>query len=219
MYDLTINIDSEQNSLTYIEPGIQENLALGKPDDSYPIVYEETKNGNEFIAFHFLNKEGQRFVHTEWVPKADDSAVLDKKSKNLSKRILHIAKKFVDESLLKFKVETFEDLAKKVIGIIGDNYKGKLFRCKIVYNNNNYTTFPNYVPFMESMDIPAEKSKLRMSNDDKVVKSKADTITVTNTNPFVSNSPVDADVSIAGTSQPGYEDDKTPSDDPNELPF
>lgn len=193
MYDLTLNIDSEQNGLTYIEPGIVENLRLAKPDDSYPIVYEKSKNGNEFLAFHFLNKEGQTFVHTEWIPKSDDSAVLDKKNSNLAKRILHIAKKFVDESQLKFKVETFEQLSKKIISLIGNNYKDKLFRCKIVLNNKNYTTFPNYVPFIENMDIPTEKSKLKIGSNDKVVKSKADTIIVTSPNPFMATSPSDVD--------------------------
>ena len=195
MYDLTLNIDSEQSGLTYIQPGIHDNLRLAKPDGSYPIVYEKSKSNNEFIAFHFMNKEGQTFVHTEWIPKADDPAVLDKKNSNLTKRILHIAKKLVDESQLKFKVETFEQLATKIIAAIGDNYKGKLFRCKIVYNNKNYTTFPNYVPFMESMDISIEKSKLRMSADDKVVKSKADTVIVTSPNPFTASTPGGADQS------------------------
>jgi hypothetical protein len=206
MYDLTLNIDSEQNGLTYIEPDVQENLYLGKPDGSYPIVYEESKSGNEFIAFHFLNKEGQTFVHTEWVPKSDDSAILDKKNSNLTKRILHIAKKLVDESQLKFKVETFEQLAKKIISVVGNNYKGKLFRCKVVLNNKNYTTFPNYVPFMENMDVPKEKSKLRIGASDKVVKSKADTIIVTSPNPFTATAPSDVD----GSNEPSQGDSELP---------
>jgi len=205
MYDLTLNIDSEQNGLTYCPPGINENLYLNRKDGKYPIVYEKSKSGNEFIAFHFMNKEGQTFVHTEWVPKADDSAVLDKKKSNLKKRILHIAKKLVDESQLKFKAETFEQLATKIITAIGDNYKGKLFRCKVVYNNKNYTTFPNYVPFMESMDIPKEKSRLKMSPDDKVVKSKADTIPVASPNPFMATASAGVDAKA--------------SQDEDELPF
>lgn len=184
MYDLTINIETEQSVSTFIPVGIHENLRLAKPDGSYPIVYEKSKNGSEFIAFHFLNPEGQTFVHTEWVPVSDEAAVLAKKQSNLTKRLLHIGKKLVDVSAFKqIKTESFEQLAKSYIYIIGDNYKNKLFRGKIVYNNKNYTTFPNYVPFIESMDIPAEKSNLKMSNDDKVVKSKADVIP-SRVNPF-----------------------------------
>jgi hypothetical protein len=206
MYDLTLNIDTEQNGLSYIEPGINENLRLGKPDNSYPIVYEKSKNGSEFIAFHFINKEGQTFIHTEWVPKSDDPEVLIKKNANLVKRLRHIGKKFVDENLLKFKVETFEQLATKFISIIGNNYQNKLFRCKVIYNNKNFTTFPNYIPFIESMDIPKESSKLKISGDDKVVKSKADTVTVNSQNPFMVSSPTDVD----DVHSPG---------DVNELPF
>ena len=187
MYDTTKPIETEQNGLSYIQPGIHENIRLAKPDDSYPIVYERSKNGNEFIALHFMNEDGQTFVHTEWKPVLGSGEkpeeVLEKKQANLVKRLLHIGKKFVDESALKFKAETFEELAKFYIRAIGDNYKGKLFRVKIVYNNKNFTTFPNYVPFIESMLVEKDNSNLRLSADDKIAKTKADVIQ-TSKNPF-----------------------------------
>jgi len=185
MYDTTKTIETEQSGLTFIQPGIHENVRLAKPDESYPIIYEKSKNGNEFIALHFMNNEGQTFVHTEWKPVLGTGeqaeAILEKKQANLVKRLLHIGKKIVNESALKFKVDTFEELAKLYIKAIGDNYKDKLFRVKIIYNNKNYTTFPNYVPFIESMSI--KNTNLKMSPDDKVAKTKADTIPTTN-NPF-----------------------------------
>lgn len=190
MYDLTINIETEQSVSTFVPVGINENLRLAKPDGTVPIVYEKSKNGSEFIAFHFLNPEGKTFVHTEWVSQSDDPAVLVKKQANLAKRLLHIGKKFVDATAFKAmaKTESFEQMAKAYISIIGDNYKGKLFRCKVIYNNKNYTTFPNYVPFIESMSISKEDSKLKMSDDDKVVKSRADVITP-RPNPFTVTEP------------------------------
>lgn len=215
MYDLTIIEDSEQSGLSYVPTGINENLRLGRLDGTDPIVYKKLENGNEFIAFNFINDEKQTFVHTEWVPSSDDANILAKKQKNLSKRLFHIAKKLVDESQLKFKAETFGDLCTKLITAIGDNYKDKLFRCKVIYNNKNYTTFPNYVPFIESMDIPTEKSKLRMSLDDKVVKSKADTLIVTTPNPFVANAPGGADETYAAYEEAS--DASMPKE--GELPF
>ena len=201
MYDLTINIETEQSGQSYIPVGIQENLKLAKPDGSYPIIYEKT-NKSEFLAFHFLNPEGLTFIHTEWIPASDDQTILLKKEANLTKRIMHIGKKLVSESLLKEigKPNNFEELAKAYIRVIGDNYKGKLFRCKIIYNSKNYTTFPNYVPFIESMSVPMEKSNLKIGGDDKVVKTKADVIT-SRPNPF------------------SVEDKDIPNVDPNQLPF
>lgn len=189
MYDLTLNIETEQSGLTFISPGIHENLRLAKPDGSYPITFEKSKNGNNFIAFNFLNTEGLTFVHTEYQPQDEDSTKLTKKEANLAKRLRHIGKKFVSEDALKAigKVESFEQLAKAYIRIIGDNYKGILLRAKIIYNNKNFTTFPNYVPFVESMSILLEDTKLKMSPDDKVVKTKADVITP-KTNPFKTQS-------------------------------
>lgn len=184
MYDLTINIETEQSISTFLPPDIHENLRLARPEGTTPIVYEKSKNGNNFIAFYFLNPEGLTFVHTEYEPSSDDSAVLTKKQANLTKRLLHIGKKLVDASAFKqIKTESFEQLAKSYIAIIGDNYKGKLLRGKIIYNNKNFTTFPNYVPFLENMSIPKEQSKLKMGADDKVIKSKADTIQ-SRPNPF-----------------------------------
>lgn len=192
MYDLTTNIETEQSGLSYIPPSIAENLRLAKPDGTFPIVYEKSKNGSEFIAFHFLNPEGQTLVHTEWVPVSDDPEIKKKKDANLTKRLLHIGKKFVSADAFKAmaKTENFEQMAKAYITIIGDNYKGKLNRGKIIYNNKNFTTFPNYVPFLESMSVPLADSKLKMSPDDKIVKSKADVIP-SRPNPFtVSTTPV-----------------------------
>jgi hypothetical protein len=184
MYDLTINIETEQSGLSFVPTGIQENLRLAKPDGTYPITYEKSKGNSEFIAFNFLNEEGQTFVHTEWLPKSDDPSILSKKEANLVKRLLHIGRKLVDANAFKqIKTESFELLAKSYINIIGNNYKGKLFRGKIVYNNKNFTTFPNYVPFLELMSVPKEESNLKMSNDDKVVKTKADVIQ-SRPNPF-----------------------------------
>lgn len=191
MYDLTVNIETEQTIATFVPTGINENLRLGKVDGSAPITLEKSKNNNWFIAFNFLNPEGLVLVHTEYEPSDDDKDKLAKKQKNLVKRILHIGKKLVDESLFKpiGKTESFEQLAKSYINIIGDNWKGKLFRVKVIYNNKNFTTLPNYVPFIESMSIPKEQSKLKMSDDDKVIKSKADVIS-SRPNPFTVDSPV-----------------------------
>lgn len=176
MYDLTINIDSESTGINYVLPGIRENLKLGKANGEYPIRYGLSKNNNEFIEFSFLNDEGQTFIHTEYVPTDEDLAKRDKKVANQTKRIRHILTKIVNEDLIKFKVETFKQFAEKVIEIVGDNYKDKLFRGKIVYNDRNYTTFPNYVPFIEKMDVEKENSRLTISGDDKVVKTKSDPI-------------------------------------------
>jgi len=193
MYDLTVNIDSESTGINYVLPGINENIRLAKTNGEYPIRYGLSKNNNEFIEFSFLNDEGQSFIHTEYVPTDEDVEKRNKKTANQIKRVRHILTKIVNEDLIKFKVETFKQFAEKVIEIVGDNYKDKLFRVKIVYNDRNYTTFPNYVPFIEKMEVEKDKSRLSISGDDKVVKTKSDPIRNTQ-NPFegASESQIDA---------------------------
>ena len=220
MYDLTLNIDSESTGLTYILPGINENIRLGKANGEYPIRYGVSKNNTEYLEFSFLNEEGQAFIHTEFLPVVrqedpDYKAKLEKKTINQMKRVRHIATKIVSEDVLKFKAETFKEFCDTIIKIIGTNYINKLFRVKIVYNDRNYTTFPNYVPFIENMqDTPKEKSRLSMSNDDKVVKTKADNLS-TRTNPN------DIDIiheNSAEASRPSVANSE-PATNNNDLPF
>jgi len=204
MYDLTINIETEHQEKNYIDPGIQENLRFEKPDGTAPLVVESSKNGNVYIAFHLMNTDNKTFIHTEFEPKSDDANILSKKEKNLAKRLLHIGNKLVDASLFKtIKIASFEEFLRAYVAVIGDGYKGKLLRGKIILNNKNFTTFPNYVPFIEKMEIPLAETKLEIIADDKIIRSQAD-ITQLRPNPFmVEQTP-----------------EKTPSQEPvDKLPF
>lgn len=207
MYDLTVNIDSESTGISYVLPGINENLRLEKANGEYPIRYGVSKQNNEFVEFAFLNEEGQTFTHTEFAPMDEDVEKRNKKTANQVKRIMHILTKIVPKESISFKAETFKEFVEKIIAIVGDNYKGKLFRGKVVYNDRNYTTFPNYVPFIENMEVEKDKSRLTISGDDKVVKTKSDPIRDTK-NPFEGES------TFSQQEAPSSE-----KDDINDLPF
>lgn len=182
MYNMTKDINSEGSSINFMDVGIHDDVKL------IGVEYKENDNGNKFMVFHFVGPNGETLNHTEWEPKDADPEKLKNKVANQMIRVKHILTKFISEDLCVFKVENFKQFAENTIHILGKAYEGKLVRVKVVYSNNNYTSLPNYVPFMEEMSVPRDKTKLRISSIDKMVRDKADTEPVVVTNPFDSPS-------------------------------
>ena len=172
MYKVDTTIDSEARGLNFIDIGIHENAELTN------VEYKVSQEGNEFMVFTF-SKDDKILTHTEWKPRDEDPEKLENKTKNQVKRVKHIVTKYIPEEKYVFNAETFKSFCENTINLLGDTYKGKKVRLKVVYSYNNYTSLPNYVPFIESMDIPFDKSRLEMSSIDKVTKDKPDTEVVT----------------------------------------
>lgn len=184
MYNVTKDINSESRLNNFMGPGIHENVILKHIEENkYPIVYGESKKGNKFAAFHFVNDKGELLIHTEYEPSDENQDKLENKTINQIKRFKHIITKFVPEETFIFEATNFEEFVNKSIAILGDKYIGKLLRVKVVLNNNDYTTLPNYVPFIENMEV--EKSKLSINTAmDKMIKGRPDVEPSTNVNPF-----------------------------------
>ena len=84
--------------------------------------------------------------------------------------------------------------------------KTKKIRIKVVYNKSGYTTLPNYAQytFVESMDIPTDKSKIRILSIDTMERPQADKEVVVN-NPFL-NTTINS-APIVGTTASGVNPD------------
>lgn len=170
-------IDSEVSTINYLDPGIHDNCEMVR------LVVDTTTNGNNFMAFYFEDGEGKPFSHTEWEPKETDPIKLESKTNNLLKRVKHIATKFVSKDAFDAIVSTdFKSFCEGVQKVISEKYKGVKVRLKVTYNNKNFTSFPNYVPFVETMDI--NPTKLSIRTIDKMVKDSADREPVAVSNPF-----------------------------------
>ena len=178
MYNVNKNIDSEGRSANFIDVGIHEDAELKG------VEYKVSPDaGNEFMVFHF-EKEGKTLSHTEWKPKDVDPEKLENKTNNQIKRVKHIVTKFISEELYTFEVKDFKSFCLETIRLLGTSYIGKKVRIKVVYSFNNYTSLPNYVPFIEKMEVPKEKSKLEILSIDKMTKERADVEPQVQTNPF-----------------------------------
>lgn len=194
MYN-TIDIINNQNTTastgtaTYIPAGIHDNLELTE------IRNEISVNGNPFVEFTFVNDKGDLFKHTEFEARKtsnDTEETFAEKQGKQAARILQILEAYItDKESLKFSAADFKSFIKLAITILGDKYKGVKVRCKLVYNDKGYTTFPRYskFTFIENMDV--EKSNIRPLSIDVFVRPNIATDTAKNDteNPFTTITP------------------------------
>jgi len=170
-------------------PGIHDNCELKhKENGKYPIQYGVSAKGKKFAAFHFINDKNEVLIHTEWEPFDEDETKLTNKTLNQIKRFKHIITKFVPkESFEGFSANGFEDFVNKSIKILGNSYVGKKIRVKVTLNNSNYTSLPNYTPFVENTSVPKEQSTLSINTAmDKMIKDRPDQESTSVVNPFAS---------------------------------
>ena len=167
MYKVDTTIDSEAGGTNFLDVGIHENAELTN------VEYKVSKEGNEFMVFSFT-KDDKVLSHTEWKPRDEDPEKLENKRKNQIKRVKHIVTKYITEDKYVFNATDFKSFCENTISLLGDSYKGKKVRLKVIYAYNNYTSLPNYVPFIESMDIDAMKTRLLMQSIDKLTKDRPD---------------------------------------------
>lgn len=202
MYKVDKSVDSEARATSFLDVGIHEDV------DMTGIEFDVSPNeGNEYLVFHF-EKDGRRLNHTEYKSKDTDPEKLANKRANQIKRIKHIITKFISEDAFVIEADDFKEFCQQTINLLGDSYKGKKVRLKVIYSYNNYTSLPNYVPFIESMDVPKEKSRLEILSIDKMVRDKADNERP-QSNPFVEN----------GNSQSQEGTDSNSKESTDGLPF
>ena len=192
-YAITPQLESEARTRNFIDVGIHENVEL------VDIKYGLSPNNNKFVVFTF-EKDGKQLTHTEWEPNDKDPAVLDSKIANQMKRFKHIATKFISNDEFVIDANDFESFAKAYIDKLTDKYNGKKVRVKVIYSNSGFTTLPKYVPFIESMDVPKEKSQLEILSIDKMSRdtnSSFTSPTSTDTDPFNTDNAVGENLEVA----------------------
>jgi len=177
---------SKENKLqdqgsSFIEAGIHEDLEFDR------ITYNVSANGNKFLAFYLKDLSGAEVSKTEWEPKDENPEKLKNKVNNQMIRIHHILVGSGVLSEINIEADDFEEFANKLIDLVGDKYKDVKIRAKVVYDDNNYTTLPNYTKYIwiEPMSVPKEKSKIRILGIDRMERIRPDD-TSSQSNPFES---------------------------------
>ena len=176
-YKVNKSINSEGRRLNFLDSGIHEDVIL------ISIEYKISPNNNPYLVFTF-DKDGKKLTHTEYEPKDRDGLILEDKKKNQIVRLKHLATKYVTEEVFDFEADSWESFCQTIISKMTGNFEGKKMRVKVVYSNKNYTGLPKYVPFIESMEVPKEESKLEIVSIDKMKKDAPDKTSDTTSNPF-----------------------------------
>jgi len=151
--------DLEKKDVSFLGADIHEDV------DFSGIRNEKATNGNMFIEFKFI-KDGAVLTHTEYEPtKFNDQtdAEFEAKTNKQVARILQVMSPwYTKEQLSNFTADSFEVFAKWVVDLMNAVDKSQKVRLKVVYGQNGYTSLPKYAfyTFIESMNIPKEKSKI-----------------------------------------------------------
>ena len=164
----------ESNSTGGVAPsvGIVENCEL------VSVSLNMDKGGR--LDFEFKQPNGATVKHAEF-PANPDYGDVEKQATDVSRRVKHIATKFMPES--EFVIESassFAEYANKVTALMGQKFVGKKFRMLFIYKGK-YASLPKYPNFIESMDVPADKTNIYISdyNKKKLVKPEPDAAPVT----------------------------------------
>ena len=83
-------------------------------------------------------------------------------------RIKHICTKFVDPNSFSVKGSDFTELCNNLINFMGTKYQGIPVRLKVIYNYRDYTSLPNFCPFIETMTT--NPTGLKIGSNDKMEK-------------------------------------------------
>ena len=177
---MTFNIDNslqvkESSLASYMNPGLHDDCEF------VGVTKKIASNSRPYLEFSFKNADGETLNHAEWdtdperiTPKPGETKdeAVQRKVKNMLMRIKHIATKFIQEDQFVIKAASFDDLCGAVVTALTGKGIGKKVRLKVVYNYNDYSSLPNYCPFIESMDNDPSTLKINPSFD-KMEKSSA----------------------------------------------
>ena len=172
LYEINDTNELKDQGGSFVDAGIVENLELDR------IESKESKNGNKFLAFYFKDLSGSEVPKTEWAPKDEDPNKLKSKINKQMTRIHHmlVASGIMTKEELNIKADSFEDFGAQLVKVVGDKAKGIKLRAKVVYDNNNFTTLPNYTKYIwiEPMTVSKEESKIRLLSIDKMERVQPD---------------------------------------------
>jgi len=193
----------ESNVTSTINAGIQENIKLESVDfapiseDGDPVIQVNFKDEFGSTLREVLWEVDEDQVR-QWNQSSDkthsrtnkemgwekgdpitpDDAV--KKAYNLfNQRAKHVATKFVDEDTIVEALKgagSYEEFGQAYADLFTEERINSTYvRLKVVLNNKDYAKLPKFPPFIESMSVPAEKSKLEIDpRYDRVEKANAD---------------------------------------------
>jgi len=133
---------------------------------------EKIKGWNDGTKTH--SRDDKKYGFIKGQPITDEDAVI-KAQETFAQRAKHIAMRFTDAETLANATKdatNYAEFGKAYVGVFTDEaLENTRVRLKVTLNTKDYTQLPKYPPFIESMEVPKEASKLELTSYDRVTKA------------------------------------------------
>lgn len=137
---------------------------------------ERVKGWNTGDKTH--SRDDQQYGFVKGTPITDEDAVLIAHL-DFARRAKHIATKFASEKQIDNatrEVNSYAEFGEAYVGLFSDEVRESVrVRLKVTLNSKDYTQLPKYPPFIESMEVPKEASRLEITQYDRVEKATVET--------------------------------------------
>jgi len=144
MYGFNKETQAESAASKQFESGIHSNVELES------VVFESPRKdgtGDKVLIFNFKGEKGEVFRHLEW-PIGDQAADPAKSAESMSKRIKHIATKFMTEDEAVLSGRDYQEFCEGVVKLFAGKTEGKKVAIKLLYNKKGNLVFTKYLGFI-----------------------------------------------------------------------
>jgi len=152
-----------------IPVGINENVSFEG------LTKKQDKNGKSYLSFAFKDSEGNELMHNEFevnpeyvTPKEGESKedAVSRRVNNMLIRVKHICTQFIPKENFVVSGTTYEEFCNNLINLMNNANTNASLRLKVVLNYKDYSSLPNFTPFIENVDThPTSKLKINPKYD------------------------------------------------------
>jgi hypothetical protein len=163
---------NEVSGSSPIPVGINDNVVFNG------VEKKTDKNGKSYLSFKFSDSLENELTHNEFdinpdyvTPKEGESKedAVARRINNMLIRIKHICTQFVPKDQFVVSGESFDELCTNLCNTMANANTHTPVRLKVIYDYKDYSSVPNYAPFIESMD--KTPSGLKVTAYDKMEKT------------------------------------------------
>lgn len=173
MYQINqaLNVNEVSGS-SPIPVGVNENCVFSG------VEKKTDKNGKSYLSFKFQDANGNELTHNEFdinpdyvTPKEGESKedAVARRINNMLIRIKHICTQFIPKDQFSVSGTNFDELCTNLCSTMSAANTHTPVRLKVVYDYKDYSSIPNYAPFIEPMT--KTPSGLKITAYDKTEKT------------------------------------------------
>ncbi|MEX0595999.1 MAG: hypothetical protein WD512_05805, partial [Candidatus Paceibacterota bacterium] len=142
----------------------------------WPINEDQIAEWNDGEKVHKRNNVSLGIVEGEIVTVEDDIKMA---YATFNQRLLHIASRYMDHEKVQEATKnarSYAEFCKAYSELFTNELTSKtpLVRMKVVLNNKDYSILPKFPPFIESMDIPRNHTRLQITKYDRIERATVD---------------------------------------------